>query len=306
MEKIKIITGLIIIFILEILLNACSESYNETKTKTTQDSIRIINTVKYGDTLSFLWETPLELKTPESVKYDSEKQILYVANINGNPTDKDGNGFISQVSLEGNILKKEWVKNLNAPKGMGIFKDNLYVSDIDQLIVISIKTGKVIQKYHANNAKFLNDVDVDETGNVYVSDMSSNRIFRLKGSDFSVWCESPEFIKPNGLYVDNENLLVGVKNKILSVNINSKEIKTLINNTGNIDGLELIENNQLIFSDWSGHINISKPDGGIKRILDTVKDTIQAADIEYCAEKDMVLVPTFYHNTISAYKIIRK
>jgi len=55
--------------------------------------------------LIFLWETEDKLKVPESVFYSNDDNLLYVSNINGNPTAKDGNGFISKLSLSGEIKK---------------------------------------------------------------------------------------------------------------------------------------------------------------------------------------------------------
>src|SRR5829696_2074744 len=37
------------------------------------------------------------LKTPESVRYDADLDAYFVSNINGNPSQKDGNGFIARV-----------------------------------------------------------------------------------------------------------------------------------------------------------------------------------------------------------------
>ena len=101
-------------------------------------------------------------------------------------------------------------------------------------------------------------------------------------------------------------VVVGVKGKIYSVYLETKEINSFIDSTGGIDGIESVKNDQYIFSDWSGHIHLSSPGKDIKLILNTAKDTIQAADIEYCPDKDLILVPTFFHNTVSAYQIIRK
>ena len=293
----------VILLITVMYLGACNESDDQ---KDQENDTAVIEELKYVDTIAFNRETPPELKTPESVKYDVDNKIFYVANINGNPTEKDGNGFISKVSLNGEIVELEWVTGLNAPKGMGIYNGILYVTDIERLVEISIETGKILKDYPAEDAEFLNDVDIDKNGNVYVSDMASDRIFRLSNDGFNLWLQSPKFIKPNGLFVDNNNLLVGVNGQVLSVNIDTKEINTFIDSTGGIDGLESVGNNQYIFSDWSGHIYLSSPGKDIKLILDTAKDTIQAADIEYCPEKDLILVPTFFHNTVSVYELVRK
>ena len=46
-----------------------------------------------------IWEAKEGLKTPESVCYNPTDQYLFVSNINGQPTEKDGNGFISAAEL---------------------------------------------------------------------------------------------------------------------------------------------------------------------------------------------------------------
>ena len=81
--------------------------------------------------LEKVWQTTGDLKTPESVIYFQEKDVIYVANINCDPSAKDGNGFISVLNPVGSVKNLEWIKNLNAPKGMAIFKGKLYVADID-------------------------------------------------------------------------------------------------------------------------------------------------------------------------------
>ena len=46
-----------------------------------------------------IWETT-GLKTPESALPDPAGAFAYVSNIDGDPTGKDGNGFIAKVSLK--------------------------------------------------------------------------------------------------------------------------------------------------------------------------------------------------------------
>ena len=85
------------------------------------------------------WETAAELKTPESVLFDPAGKVLYVSNIDGKePWGKDGAGSIAKVGLDGKIIAVEWVKGMNAPKGMGLVKDRLYVADIDRVMVIDV------------------------------------------------------------------------------------------------------------------------------------------------------------------------
>ena len=83
-----------------------------------------------------LWETT-GLKTPESALPVPAEGFAYVSNVAGKPTDKDGNGFISKVSLaDGKIIALEWAKGMDAPKGLALAGGKLYASDIDKLVEI--------------------------------------------------------------------------------------------------------------------------------------------------------------------------
>jgi hypothetical protein len=73
------------------------------------------------------------LETPESVYFDEARDTLYVSNIAGEMLEKDGNGFISRVGLDGQMLEARWVTGLDAPKGLVSDGTTLYVSDIDRL-----------------------------------------------------------------------------------------------------------------------------------------------------------------------------
>lgn len=75
--------------------------------------------------------------TPESVVHDAVDDVYLVSNINGEPLAEDGNGFISRVTPDGEVEALRWIDGeadgveLNAPKGMAVLGDTLYVADID-------------------------------------------------------------------------------------------------------------------------------------------------------------------------------
>ena len=107
--------------------------------------------------VSKLWETPANLKNPESVAYASKQNVLFVSNMNGEPDQKDQNGFISKVSpSNGGIIELNWITALNAPKGIAISNDNskLYVADITDLVEIDIASGKIIKRFNAPGSSF--------------------------------------------------------------------------------------------------------------------------------------------------------
>ena len=252
--------------------------------------------------LEKVWQTTTDLKTPESVLYDQEGDVIYVANINGDPSQKDGNGFISILKPDGSVKNLEWVKNLNAPKGMAIFKGKLYVSDIDQLVEIDIAKGVISAKYDAPGAVFLNDVTACADGKIFVSDTRTAKIHVLNDKKLTVWMEGKPFETPNGLMAEKGKLLVG-DNNIYEVDIQTKKITVLIKDAGGVDGLEKNNTGDFVFSNWPGRIFIHK-NGQTIKLLDTTAQELKTADIDYDLKHDLVLVPTFFDNKIVAYKIV--
>jgi hypothetical protein len=254
-------------------------------------------------TLTSKWSSEKLLLIPESVLYNEKMDILFVSNINGKPDEKDGNGFISKLKTDGSIIQLKWISGLNAPKGMGTFDNKLYVADIDQLVEIDIASGKIIKKYPAKKAKFLNDVAIDKNGNVYVSDTQNNLLYCLKNGKFEIWLSVGNLFNPNGLLFENNALLVGCNNYVLSVDLDTKHVRTFITETGSIDGLIKFGENQYIISDWLGNIYLLSTSEPKIRLLSTAADNINAADIEYIKDKKLLIIPTFSDNRLMAYEL---
>jgi outer membrane protein assembly factor BamB len=249
------------------------------------------------------WETPAELKVPESVYYDTARQVLYVSNVTGSPTDKDGTGFISRISPEGKILVLQWVTGLNAPKGLGVFGEFLYVSDISRVVKINIATGKITEQVEIPGSQFLNDIATDSQGNVYVSDMNGKTIYVIRSGSFDVLVKSDKVNGVNGLFVVDGNLLAGLQDRIVSINLRTKEIKDYILNTGGIDGLVPDGNGNFLISDWLGNIHQVSTNKEKEKLLDTTPANIYAADIDYVPSKKLLMVPTFSDNRVVAYEL---
>lgn len=255
-----------------------------------------------AQTLEKVWETSTEMKTPESVLYDSDRDLIYVANINDNPSEKDGNGFISILNPDGSVKVFKWIENLSAPKGMAIFDGKFYVSDIDQLVEIDIESGKILKKYDAPNAVFLNDVAACMNGMIFVSDTRTAKIHVLNDGVFSVWMEGEPLKSPNGLFTEKGKLFVGDEN-IYEIDIRSKKITKIISDAGGVDGLEKNNEGQFVFSNWPGRIFIHA-DGKNIKLHDSTSEEINTADIDFALKYNWVLVPTFFDNRVVAYKIV--
>lgn len=255
-------------------------------------------------TLKMKWETDTLLTTCESVLYDDDQDVLYVSNINGAPDGKDNNGFISKVSLEGQVTEQFWVRGMDAPKGMGLHNSKLYVADITRVHEIDTKSGKISRTYPVEGAVFLNDITVAD-GKVYISDSRGGSVYMLEDGKISAWMK--DLKGPNGLFAEDGNLLMAFwdTKTLNSVDASSKEITLRTEGIENPDGIEAIGNNEYLVSSWNGMVHHVDSDWKKTLVLDTRKDTVSAADIEFVKSKNLLLVPTFFKNKVVAYEVVK-
>jgi hypothetical protein len=249
------------------------------------------------------WATPSSFSIPESVKHYPEDSVLFVSNINGDPDKKDGNGFISKLSYDGKISVLKWVQGLDAPKGMAVWENHLFVTNINEIAEIEIAGGKIVNRYPVADASFLNDIDIDTNGVLYISDTWKGKVFRMVDGKTEDWLDGPQFEGVNGIYCKGDNLYVGTKNSILQVNTISKAISVFADTTGGIDGLKSFDENTFLFSDWQGSVYSVSRNGKRELLLNTSLAKINAADIEYIPDNHLLLVPTFFDNRVMAYEI---
>ena len=257
--------------------------------------------------LEKVWETDQVLQTPESVLYNPADSMLYVSNINGSPSAKDSNGFISKVSLDGKIQDLKWVNGLNAPKGSGLFKGRLFVTDIDNLVEIDIQSGKIRNRYPAPGAKFLNDVAIDTSGNIYISDSSQDNsvIYKYSEGKIEIWAKGKEITSPNGLWMEEKDLIFGNSGDgfLKAINLSNKKIRIVTKIGSGIDGLRSDGKGNYLISDWQGKTSLVDKNGKITVLLDTTKFKINSADSEYISDMNLLIIPTFFDNRIVAYKV---
>src|ERR1044071_768005 len=198
---------------------ACAKTSDKATDSTAANSTSESNQMKMGETPS--------MNVPESVKYDADLDVFFVSNINGNPSVKDGNGFIAIVRADSTSVVTMLAESgkapkgggkavtLNAPKGIAIKGDTLWVADIDVVHAINKKTGASIMDVPVKGATFLNDVAIGPDGAVYVTDTGImfdakgaithpgvNRIFRIAAGKVTTVAEGDSLRNPNGLTYD--------------------------------------------------------------------------------------------------------
>lgn len=311
----------ICLIVISLMLSACSDDAPSSKapdavtekTDATMKSSEMKVADDKSSGLELIWEAT-GLNNPESVVYDNPSDSLYVSNVNGAPNEKDGNGYISKISPDGSILRKHWVVGLNAPKGLAIHNDTLYVADIDTLVVIDIPSATISETYLVGDAKFLNDVAAASDGKIFVSDMVTNRIHCLCDDEFTVWLESPELENPNGLTVAGDNLILGawgvmtdgfataVPGHLKSISIADKSISSLGGTPiGNLDGVESDGQDGYFVTDWMvGKLYRINKSGEASLLLELEQGM---ADLAVLAEDKTILLPMMMNDKLLAYKI---
>jgi sugar lactone lactonase YvrE len=250
-----------------------------------------------------LWETDTVFKVPESVLYHAKANVLYVTNIDGKePWGKDGKGSVGKLKIDGTVIAAEWVTGLNAPKGMGIFGNTLYVADLSELVMIDITKGSISKRISLPGATGLNDVSVDGKGNVYVSDMKEKKLFKVTGEKAIVIAAGLQ--NPNGVLVIKNEILVLDNGTLNRVNTD-QSVSQLINGLeSSTDGIEKVSGNEYLVSCWSGVVYYVNSATGTKEVLlDSRNEKINSADIGYNTAKKIVYIPTFWKNTVAAYTL---
>jgi len=270
-----------------------------TETKPEQKSIQVIATLK--------WKTDTILKVPESVLYNAADKFIYVSNINGKPDSIDGNGFITRMTLDGKIDQLEWVKGLDAPKGMGVYQGKLYVTDIHKLIIIDIATAAIEKSIVVDSSEFLNDVTIDAKGNVYFTDSGAKKIHLYKGGQVSLWSSDPILLKPNGLFaLENSLRIIDMESGLFyDADYSTKKLTGVAKDIPGGDGVMQISKDEYIISCWPGEVYYVN-DSIVQKILDTKEAKLNAADSWYVETENLLIIPTFFGNSVMAYTITKE
>lgn len=204
------------------------------------------------------------LDQPESVVIEHQSGRVFISNINGQPMALNGKGYISLADENGNLVQKQWAKGMDAPKGMAIAGNYLYVADMQSVHIVDLKTGETVKQLKAANAKMLNDVTATPDGTVYISDMAGGGIYRIQDDTLELWFSSDQLPHPNGLLWHQGGLLVagwGVSMRndftteqpgtLYQMDVTNPVLKAVSTGyqLGNLDGVVAI-NDALYVSDW--------------------------------------------------------
>lgn len=250
-------------FVLVVSLAVVSCRTDSKKSVKLETKSKVSKEVGKSDSSPQRWVTGVQLQNVESVVYDSENDVYYASC--GKEYRSGTEGFISKLSSSGNLLELKWVKDLNRPTGMAIHNGLLYVADFNRLLVIDLKTAKIIKTIpeHLPNSG-LNDVAVNENGEVFVTGSFAHSVFQLQENHLETFARDDERLKwANGIAFSGDNLIVGGTH-LNRINKNSAEIILFETNPPvvDIDGIVIddtgnfyattVDNSSLWYIDMKG------------------------------------------------------
>lgn len=249
-----------------------------------------------------LWRTE-GLSVPESVLVyrQGKTSYLLVSQIDGDASVADGKGGIAKMKLDGSLDDINWITGLNAPKGMASFDGKLYVADINELVIINIKSAAIEKKIAVPGAVFLNDVTVDLKGTVYISDTRTHKVHRYENNVMDEYLVSMD--NANGLKAITSNLIVGAGTHLYYVDKNKNRLEIASGFAQNIDGVESANKGDFLVSCWAGLLYYVHLSGKVDLLLDSQKEGINTADIGFDSSSQIVYVPNFSSNSVTAYQV---
>lgn len=212
-----------------------------------------------------------DFQSPESVIYDAEREAIYVSN--GIGFAKNGLGFISKLSKEGEVLDLKWAENLNRPTGMAILKNQLFAADIDELRVFDLESGKSVKQYSVSEEHpMLNDVAISETGEIYVTSSGKHGVYHLEKDTLKMLFQNDSLLKyANGIVIQKDKIIVvGWDITEISLTDNSIKKRTLNPPLNDFDGLVIDENGNLFCTQVSEEGKLWKinPDGAAELVFE--------------------------------------
>jgi len=259
------------------------------------------------------------LQMPRSVLWDADQDVYFVSNINGDPVGQNKNGFLSKIGPDGKVIALKFIdgskkgSELNAPKGLALVGEILYVADINVVRKFDRKSGKAKGVIKIAKSVFLNDLSASPDGKtLYVSDSAvtiqggsfagtgDDAIYAIdvKKNTAVALIRDPALHSPSGLLADEDGVWVVTlgANQLFHVDQQGGTGPATKLPKGGLDGIVKRDDGSFLISSWEASaIYGGKPGGEFKEVI---SDIPSAADIGFDSKRNTLLVPLLQRSAI--------
>ena len=232
---------------------------------------------------------------------------------------KNDDGKVTVLNKDGST--KTLADGLNDPKGIDMFNNQLYIADVDHVVRVDLDGQKTIiakPSDFQDKPIFLNDIEIDGEGNVYVSDSGDDAgkhgaIYKItnNGKVIQIIDDKSGIKRPNGLLMDGPNKLLVADfgtGKLFQVEFDGQtsrpksKVKLINNGFGAFDGLVRDGDGNLYASDWAnGKVwKLSDPKATPQLITEGHQS---AADISLSVDGKYILMPDMKAGKLVPLKI---
>jgi sugar lactone lactonase YvrE len=263
------------------------------------------------------------LQGPESARYDRDLDVWFVSNVNGTPTAKDNNGYISRLRPDGTPYNIKFIEGgkkgvtLNGPKGLAISGDTLWVADIDFARAFNKRTGAPIANVTIRGrVQFLNGATVGPDGAIYMTDTGivfgpkgemshpgPDQVLRITRAGATVALTSAKLEGPNGITWDPKEkqfVIVSFAGKgIFGWKSGDKDVKSLGTGPGQQDGVTVLPDGRILATSWADSSLFILDKGQSRKVASGIASP---ADIDFDAKDPRVAVPQLMVNKVQFWE----
>ena len=251
-----------------------------------------------GPVLTEAWRTK-GFSTPAAAIARADGSYL-VSNIAGTAFKKDGTGWISLVSPEGQLLDDEFATGMDAPDGMETDRGVLYVADIDRVHLLNPNDGTRHRSIELAGARGLTGIAAWKAG-LFLADAPTGRIYQLSGDTVDLVFEEEQLIGVKHIEASGDMLLATIPQKGTVLQINSGgDIRTLANGIPGANSVASVEGGYLV-SAAPGQLWWLSATGEAIEILNTQDEGIMQNGLTVAGET--VLVANEVPGTLTAWRI---
>jgi sugar lactone lactonase YvrE len=268
-------------------------------------------------------QTP-NLQGPESARYDRDLDIWFVSNVNGTAVQKDNNGYISRLRPDGAPYSLKFIEGgkkgvtLNAPKGLAINGDTLWVADIDVARAFNKRTGELIANVSTQGrARFLNGAAVGPDGAIYMTDTGvlfgpkgdrshpgPDQVFRITRAGAKPALTSDKLEGPNGITWDPTRrrfvIVSSVGKGIFAWKPGDTDVESIGSGPGRQDGVVFLPDGRLLVTSWVDSSLFVLENGKAQRVAAKLPSP---ADIDVNPRDSRVAVPLLLENRVEFWEL---